>query len=771
MDSRRGRTAIRTFLTGLLLAHMLGAQPVDNPVATFYGLENGYPAWTDRIAWDVVFDVTDPAYGAVPDDGLSDFDAFELARDAAAAAGGGVVYFPAGTYHFTLPDAGAGPGMGPHGRGLMLPTGVVIRGATPGGDQWARPVEAYPDDGQLDLPTKFVFEFQSRDGGELPLDWNLIGLQPDPVTGLANVGDVGICWVSLEGAVIHFGAEQDWADTLGQSGWLGYKIKDNWPGAEGSGNTWADRVPDGTHPADMLYGTAGDFGAAQFLGAGSGRLVFGVELKDATVVADWYTPVGNDHPTFGPHVEADDFHIHRWSGRIAVNGADVFIGNNALPMPTRNFVHSQHTLLYNGISDSFVDLAGRDILFDYSQVIGIDVNKNHYALCQPTEPGSGYYEPNVQVRDNYVFNRGSHGYTISGQWAVVENNYNQRFYYGTVVPAAYGIPGYAGTESVVCTKDGFGTYNAESGTDFNSRGYDFGGRNLWVGNNGVVNTGSIGNDGEAFMGQRYLGFEVYSWAFTDNRHGQENSGNGTQGETGWIGSYDMQNYGFLALRNTTPGWVGHAKAGSNNLYDFSLVVNSAGSGLKTDAGGESDVDTSDHAGNVVQPIFTVTAQPDGSRLIEWNDTAGNELGFRVARRIGGGLWHTIAYRPRQSLLGSAQGTDPWSSTPVSGLNPPSWRDYTIPAAAGSVEYAVIAIDAIDLVPVEVEPLQIDSTLQVWFETQQGLNYQLYESTDLDNWSPAGPPGAGTGAPALLHEAVVSTKAFYRVAIFRDMPES
>ncbi|MGC9452349.1 MAG: hypothetical protein ACP5I4_12985 [Oceanipulchritudo sp.] len=561
--------------------NMLG-QPSDNPVAAFYGTETGYPAWTDRIAWDAVFDVTDPVYGAVPDDGLSDFEAFELARDAAAAAGGGVVYFPAGVYHFTLPEAGAGAGIGPHGRGLMLPGGVVIRGATPTGDQWARPTDAYPDDGLLDLPTKFVFEFQARDGGELPCDWNLIGLEPDPTTGLAEIQDTGICWVSLEGALIHFGAELDWAATLGQSGWLPNRMKDNWPGAEGSGNTWADRVPDGTHPADMLYGTATPGFDAQFLGAGSGRLVFGVELKDATIVADWYIPVGNDNPTYGAFVEPDDFHIHRWSGRIAVDGSDVLIANNTIPRPTRNFVHSQYTLRFDG--STFVDLAVRDILFDYSQVIGIDVNKNHYALCRPTEPGSGYYEPNVQVRDNFVFNRGSHGYTVSGQWAVVKNNYNQRFYYGTVVPAAYGIPGYTGSEPVVCTRDGFGTYSSETGDDFNSRGYDFGGRNLWVGDNGVVNTGSIGNDGEAFMGQRYLNFEVYSWAFTDNWHGKENYGTGTSGENGWIGSYDMQNYGFLALRNTTPGWVGHAKAGSNNLYDFTLAVNAAGSGLKTDAG-------------------------------------------------------------------------------------------------------------------------------------------------------------------------------------------
>ncbi len=752
---------------GVAAVSILQAQPTDNPVATFYGAENGYPAWTDRIAWDQVFDATDPAYGAVPDDGLSDFAAFELARDAAALAGGGVVYFPAGVYHYTLPDAGAGAGIGPHGRGLMLPEGVVLRGATPAGDKWARPVTAYPADGELDLPTKFVFEFQSRDGGELPLDWNLIGIVPEPGTGLSEVDDVGICWISLEGAVVHFGAEQDWAATFGTAGWLPGRMKANWPGAEGSGNTWADRVPDGTHPADMLYGTAGNFGAAQFIGAGSGRLIFGVELKDATVVADWYVPVGNDHPTFGAFVEADDFHIHRWSGRIAVDGSNVFVGNNTIPVPTRNFVHSQYTLRNNG--SSFVDLAVRDILFDYSQVIGIDVNKNHHALSQPTEPGSGYYEPDVQVRDNYVFNRGSHGYTVSGQWAVLENNHNQRFYYGTVVPAVYGIPGYTGSETVVCTRDGFGTYANETGDDFNSRGYDVGGRNLWAGGNSVVNTGSIGNDGEALMGQRYLDFEVYSWAFTDTRHWKESFGAGTTGENGWIGSWDMQNYGFLALRNETPGWVGHSKAASNNLYDFSLVRNDPAAGIRTDAGGVSDVDTSDYTGDVAQPTVTVTVQPDGSRLVEWVDAAANELGFRVARRIDDGLWRTIAYRPRQSLLNSAGGTDPWSSQPVSSLNPPAWRDYNVPAAATTAEYSVWAFDADD---VEVDPLVLNPALELSIFARQGFNYQLTESPDFGDWTPLGDPVPGTDADTLL-EALPDPPGppdamFYRVDILRDV---
>jgi len=96
--------------------------PRDNPVATFYSGDEGYPAWTDRIRWGNVIDMSQY------DRGDNDFQRFENARDELAAKGGGVLYYPAGTYDFT--DA---PMDGPDGRGLMLKSGVAIRGDAPTG--------------------------------------------------------------------------------------------------------------------------------------------------------------------------------------------------------------------------------------------------------------------------------------------------------------------------------------------------------------------------------------------------------------------------------------------------------------------------------------------------------------------------------------------------------------------------------------------------------------------------------------------------------------
>ncbi len=84
--------------------------PTDNPIAAAYGAD-AYP-WTNKIRWDNVFDILD--YGGAPDGETPNDVAFAAARDAASKSGGGVVYFPPGTYRFT-----------DH---IYLKDGVVLRG-------------------------------------------------------------------------------------------------------------------------------------------------------------------------------------------------------------------------------------------------------------------------------------------------------------------------------------------------------------------------------------------------------------------------------------------------------------------------------------------------------------------------------------------------------------------------------------------------------------------------------------------------------------------
>ncbi|MEN7550585.1 DNRLRE domain-containing protein [Rapidithrix thailandica] len=67
------------------------------PDYSFAGYMRGEVALPETSGYPV-FDVTDPAYGAIPNDTNSDQAAIQAAIDAAEANGGGVVFFPPGEY-------------------------------------------------------------------------------------------------------------------------------------------------------------------------------------------------------------------------------------------------------------------------------------------------------------------------------------------------------------------------------------------------------------------------------------------------------------------------------------------------------------------------------------------------------------------------------------------------------------------------------------------------------------------------------------------------
>ena len=84
------------------------AGPTDNPIASYYG-NTAYP-WTNQIKWNCVYNIKDFPAG-------STLESFNAARDAVEKNGGGVVYFPTGTYNFT--------------DNIYLKNGVVLRGDAP----------------------------------------------------------------------------------------------------------------------------------------------------------------------------------------------------------------------------------------------------------------------------------------------------------------------------------------------------------------------------------------------------------------------------------------------------------------------------------------------------------------------------------------------------------------------------------------------------------------------------------------------------------------
>jgi hypothetical protein len=142
------------------IAPLNGALPTDNPVAR-YGL-----AWTNEIRWNAVVSIHDFP-GATVDRRL------EAAQRALVERGGGVVFFPAGTYRFA-----------DH---VRLPSGVVLRGQAPTGVVDARQAAYLP-------PARFEFPaFRPRfEGDGTPIDSAFKGIMAAAPATTSNIGVVNI---------------------------------------------------------------------------------------------------------------------------------------------------------------------------------------------------------------------------------------------------------------------------------------------------------------------------------------------------------------------------------------------------------------------------------------------------------------------------------------------------------------------------------------------------------------------------------------------------
>jgi len=591
---RRQARTLALLSLGLFLAPAArAADPTDNPVATYYSGPEGYPAWTDGVNWKHVINMATYAKGKTL------FDKFEKARDE-LSEGGGVLYYPAGTYDFSTM---------PPGRGLMLVRGVVIRGEAPAG----RPVAS---EGKLELPTKFLFGFRERGGGKVPRDWNVISLQPDDYKHVKNLNNIGVAWVQLVGATIDFGPEMNWGKTWGSAGApLSDKIK----------NAWAERDPSGSHPIDALAG-----GGKKYLGAGRGRLVFGCVLDDSALLDDF------SDPGYGPN----GFHTSRYVARIAVYGSRVLVANNFLPRSRRNFKYPQKTTAKEKST----------VVFDYGKTIGIDVNKELLAGARADGTCPGYFEEGVVVRDNYVYNHGHTGYNIGGQWVTITGNRNERDFLRQN-DDVYGL-GASG----VLTLDGWQAAGPDS--DNRSRAFDLAGRDLWIDGNHFNNTGSMpGKDGEGIVGRERDGTPIFSWAITHNVHTRG------VGAPGGMGGMDADCHGLLIAWNQTPGWVGdlvdHKEV---KMTDCAFIDNKCGRILPdektiTRLGLRAPL-TAVSAPPSAPEKVTAAAYQDDAVKVAWEPGSDGAAGYRVDRRIADGKWQVIAYRPPR-LQGDPDNPQEW----------------------------------------------------------------------------------------------------------------
>jgi hypothetical protein len=758
------KTAACLVALAMLLAcgGVRAAAPADNPVAGYYSGDLGYPAWTDRVKWSNVIDMK--AYGK----GKTNFEKFENAKAELAAKGGGVLYYPAGVYDFS-----DGPFDGPSGRGLMLPSGVVIRGQAPEGKPLAT-------SGKLELATKFVFGFKKRDNAidvgkrmtlvldngdirvrkrgkrpatyepaemilsfgmengkissqikafrrgygrdvwsgeakisesgktarirakladiasydititrsndgitgkftgtcngqdtegkingrefaitpETPRDWNLIGLAPASGKSVKDVNNVGVAWVHIVGGVIYFGPDVAWGETWAKAGsWKSRYIK----------KSWANRKPDGTHPWDPFAG-----GGKTFSGSGSGRLVLGCVLEQSAVLND-SVRMGRPDNTEG--FGETGYYTHKFGPRIAVYGQRVLVANNLLPMSRgRNFKYAQTTRRTfpsgKGGSMGFDPPRKSIVFFDYNKTLAIGVNKSLLGLTKgsPTSKASGgYFSQGVAVIDNWVYNNGHKGYDVSGSWVTIARNHNER----QKLKEGWDPERIGGWE---LTLDG----HLESSPGGNgaisdnlSRAFDLGGKNLWVHRNSYNNLGSApGNDGEGILCQAHGGSHLISWAITYNKHDKGH------GQTGYIGGWDVDMAGALFGWNVIPGWIGSIKVAERSSADISFVGNRAGS-LKPMKGAQVG-----NGPDKPAPPLDAKAEiyENDAVKITWTDKCDGEAGFRIDRKIAGGKWTPIAYRPPQ-ITGH---TD----------NRPEWIDFLAPSGKKLI-YRIVALNAKD----------------------------------------------------------------------------
>ncbi len=118
------------------------AQPNNNPYKARYG---GVGHWTDSLKWSAVTSVL--SFGAIPNDNLDDSAAVQTGINIIHANGGGVLFFPAGTYN-----------LGGH---VKIKSGVILRGEDPTGITNAR-VENYSPPSKLVFPR---FELDTNANG------------------------------------------------------------------------------------------------------------------------------------------------------------------------------------------------------------------------------------------------------------------------------------------------------------------------------------------------------------------------------------------------------------------------------------------------------------------------------------------------------------------------------------------------------------------------------------------------------------------------------
>ncbi len=455
------KTWIFSFFFFFVLLAVAIAQPVNNPYTAYYG--NDASHWTNVLPWGNVIDVT--SLGAIPNDGQSDQQAVEQAIDVAFGQRGGVVYFPAGVYHFT--------------DDLILKTGVVLRGENPTVSSATDPNFRPPS--RLEFP-QYVFDTLANNGSGNPNSsaFKIIG----GVGAFRNLGivnlDVNRARIELHptfefrGQVTHAGGTTNNYQPIDQNrNCIVMGVRSN-------NTAMPDRaVPDTTGPFKMRKWQRYFY-----------RFASNIDLFFAENVVIANNRI-NDAVT-------DNFHQPNYRVRNRCSGCQNY----------RN-VGQPGNVSWN--TENFVNvLDGKHAEFRYDAHYGISLNRHKKVMingAQTIQPYIWYPEPaqepalyakGFKMMDNWLYKTDRVGLWVAGQGLEIRRN----------VVRDSVIPGSSSTPKRIWLIPNGREIQSNFSATYENRGIDFGGSQITIDSNDIQmrtywfpesQYGSV--DGEGIMDQ------------------------------------------------------------------------------------------------------------------------------------------------------------------------------------------------------------------------------------------------------------------------------
>ena len=495
------------FLLAILFSLCAVAQPIDNPYTSKYG--NDPTHWTNAIKWNTVYNINAYA-GANWDEKLTN------AQADAVSKGGGIIYFPAGTYLFN--------------NDITLQSKVVLRGETP---IYSNALET-----NFAPPTRFVF--------------------PQYVPSFTGSGtDRTTSFRRIRSQFTDYGARTTIpADTVQNTGLVYIDI---------------NRANIILHPSYVDYLPKGS-GSTNYIPCGMRNVIlFGVRNNNVMfpepTFPDPAQPSWNQWQRWPWRYIANVDALAQENLVICNNRFNDNMNNTLYPIADESFDQPGY-VIYNDASKLFETIAdGAKARYEYNNHYGLVVNRfyNFYTIANgkfasgdliiandyAAEAGKGKYpslfNKGVQIENNYLYNTQQVAFFVAGQGMVIKNNVLRN----------------KSNKAQWVSRSGW--YKIKYNAYLENRGIDFSGADIVIENNDVevYNTrfeasNYFSNDGEGIMVQECCGGSKPLNLKINN--------NTLKGTNAYIGLYKTQDISHVSIEgNQLSGQQIYVNANTNSL--------------------------------------------------------------------------------------------------------------------------------------------------------------------------------------------------------------